>query len=85
MTEDEAASWMLEQFEAKRFLYQDEAASQLLQLHKESLAYYDVNGNACVGKKVLTAFNKLTPNIVYERTGKFWRDRLSTDQPGRQQ
>lgn len=36
-------------------------------------------------KKVLAAFNKLTPNAVYERTGKFWRDLLTTDQPGRQQ
>ncbi|WP_404979008.1 hypothetical protein [Bosea sp. BE125] len=39
----------------------------------------------CVGKKVLAAFNKLTPDSVYERGEKLWRDRLPTDQPGRQQ
>jgi hypothetical protein len=85
MTPQEAAEWMLEQFEAKRFLYQEEAASRLLHLHDEELAYYDDNGNVCVGKKVLAAFNKLTPEAVYERADKFWRDRLTTDQPGRQQ
>lgn len=85
MTLEEAAFWMLEQYKAKRFLYQEEAASHLLHLHDEKLAYYDIHGNACVGKKVLVAFNKLTPNSVYERADKFWRDRLPTDQPGRQQ
>ena len=81
----EAAGWMLREFNAKRFLYQEEAASHLLHLHNENLAYYDRSGNVCIGKKVLVAFNKLTPDAVYERGAKFWRDRLSSDQPGRQQ
>ena len=85
MTTDEAAEWMLAQYEAKRFLYQEEAASHLLHLHDAALAYYDANGNVCVGKKVLAAFNKLTPDAVYQRAQKFWRDRLPSDQPGRQQ
>ena len=85
MTVAEAAEWMLSQFERQRFLYQEEAASYLLHLHDEGLAYYDAQGNVCVGKKVLAEFNKLTPTVVYERTGKYWCDRLSTHQPGRQQ
>lgn len=85
MNVEDAANWMLTQFEAKRFLYQEDAASHLLHLHDEQLAYYDGNGNVCVGKKVLAAFNKLTPDAVYERSDKFWRDRFSSDQPGRQQ
>jgi hypothetical protein len=85
MTPDEAARWMFEQFEAKRFLYQEEAATHLLHLHNEELAYYDGNGSVCVGKSVLAIFNKLTREAVYERTDKFWRDRLPTDLPGRQQ
>ncbi|TPG12047.1 DUF6953 family protein [Sphingomonas oligophenolica] len=85
MTLDQAAKWMLAEFEAKRFLYQEEAASHLLHLHDTALAYYDANGNVCVGKAVLASFNKLTPNAVYERAQKFWRDRLPSDQPGRQQ
>jgi len=85
MTPDEAARWMLNRYEAERFLYQETAASYLLHLHDEALAYYDANGNVCVGKSVLVVFNKLTPDAVYERAEKFWRDRLPTDQPGRQQ
>lgn len=85
MTTNEAATWMLQQYKTKRFLYQEEAASYLLHTYDENLAYYDASSRVCVGKQVLSAFNKLTPDIVYERTGKFWRDRLSTDQPGRQQ
>lgn len=76
---------MLDQYSSKGFLYQDEASSHLLHLYDEDLAYYDGSGNVCIGKKVLAIFNKLTPNAVYERAGKFWRDRLDTDQPGRQQ
>lgn len=85
MTPEEAAQWMLERYKAERFLYQEAAASYLLHVHDETLAYYDANGNVCVGKGVLAIFNRLTPGAVYERGEKFWRDRLSTDQPGRQQ
>ncbi|HAY50368.1 hypothetical protein [Thalassospira sp.] len=85
MTPREAAEWMLTQFEAKRFLYQEEAASHLLHLHNEALTYYNGSGNLCLGKEVLKEFNSLTKHAVYERSGKFWRDRLPSDQPGRQQ
>lgn len=85
MSEDEAARWMLREYEKFGFLYQDGAASHLLQLSDERLAYFDQNSNLCVGKKVLVIFNSLTPGAVYERVGKFWRCRLETDQPGRQQ
>jgi len=53
MNEDQAAEWMLGEYQAKRFLYQEEAASHLLHLHHEKLAYYDSSGNVCVGKGVL--------------------------------
>lgn len=85
MTPQKAAEWMFSQFAAKRFIYQEEAATHLLHLHDVELAYYDKSGNVCVGKKVLAAFNKLTVDAVYERGDKFWRDRLPSDQPGRQQ
>lgn len=85
MTEDDAAKWMLAEFETVGFLYQEGAANHLFQLQDEKLAYFDASGNLCVGKKVLTIFNNLTPDAVYERSGKFWRVRLETDQPGRQQ
>lgn len=85
MTEDEAARWMLAEYERDGFLYQEAAASHLFHLQDEALAYFDKSSNLCVGKGVLKIFNRLTPDAVYERAGKFWRIRLETDQPGRQQ
>jgi hypothetical protein len=85
MTPEQAAEWMLGEYNAKRFLYQEEAASHLLHLHDSKLAYYDHAGKVCIGKVVLKRFNELTPHSVYERAAKFWRDRLDSDQPGRQQ
>ena len=85
MTEDDAARWMLAEFEAAGFLYQESAASHLFQLNDETLAYFDKASNLCVGKGVLRIFNRLTLDAVYERAGKLWRLRLETDQPGRQQ
>lgn len=85
MTEQDAAEWMLAEFRRDGFLYQDLTASHLFQLADEKLAYFDASSNLCVGKGVLAIFNRLTPDAVYERAGKFWRVRLETDQPGRQQ
>lgn len=85
MNEEEAANWMLAKFEEAGFLYQEEAASHLFHLNDEKLAYFDKNSNLCIGKGVLAIFNQLTSEAVYERAGKFWRERLETDQPGRQQ
>ncbi|WP_407694652.1 DUF6953 family protein [Sedimentitalea nanhaiensis] len=66
-------------------MYQEAVASHLFQLNEETLAYFDKSSNLCLGKDVLKIFNQLTSEAVYERTGKFWRIRLETDQPGRQQ
>lgn len=86
MTPGEAANWMVEQFEASNHvLYQEAAASHLLHLHNEALAYFDGSGNVCIGKAVLALFNKLTPDLVYERGDKFWRDRYLSDRTSRQQ
>jgi hypothetical protein len=85
MTEEEAAHWMLEYYEEFGFLYQEAAANHLFHLNDERLSYFDNSHNLCVGKGVLRIFNNLTPEAVYERSGKFWRKRLDTDQPGRQQ
>jgi Family of unknown function (DUF6953) len=86
MTPAEAAKWMLKRAEQDRgVLYQETAAAHLLEQSDEKLAYWDASGTACLGKEVLAAFRKLTPNHVYERAGKFWRPREDHDLPGRQQ
>ena len=85
MTESDAASWMLKEYEEFGFLYQESAAIHLAHFNDERLTYYDKNSNLCLSAAVLKIFNELTPHAVYERSGKFWRKRLTTDQPGRQQ
>lgn len=85
MTEEQAAQWMLREYDKFGFLYQDLAASHLFHLNDKRLAYFDKASNLCVGKGVLAKFNAWTPDAVYERSGKFWRRRLATDAPGRQQ
>ncbi|WP_390473845.1 DUF6953 family protein [Altererythrobacter sp. MTPC7] len=85
MTSDQAAQWMEEQYLLfNHVLYQDYVASCLL--HAESgQTYFDKSANLCVAKDALKQFRKRLPDIVYDRREKCWRDRLESDQPGRQQ
>ena len=85
MTEDEAAEWMKQQVEERGWLYQEYAARHLAGFDDERLSYFDQEGNRCLGKKVLAAFRKKTPDVVYERADKRWRKRKDRDTPGRQQ
>lgn len=85
MTEQEAARWMLAQYEEAGVLYKEAAASHLLQLNNRTLAYYDKWSNLRLGKGVVRKFNELTPDAVYDRSENCWRTRLETDAPGRQQ
>ena len=85
MTPGEAARWMRDEVEREGVLYQETAASRLLEESDDRLAYWDGDGNLCIGKAVLVAFRKLEPELVYERGDKFWRPREEYDLPGRQQ
>ena len=66
-------------------LYQETAAAYLIDFDDDHLAYWNDAGSLCVSKAVLAIFQKITPNYVFERTGKFWRPREEFDRPGRQQ
>jgi hypothetical protein len=44
------------------------------------------NGNWAINKDVLAAFRKLTgDSVVWDRSYREWRKRLSSDKPGRKQ
>ena len=85
MTEDEAAEWMKQQVEERGRLNQEYAIRHLIGFGDERLVYLDKERNRCLGKKVLAAFRKKTPDVVYERADKSWRQRKDHDKPGRQQ
>jgi hypothetical protein len=85
MTPAEAARWMKEQLDSEEMLYQSEVAYTLGEHEDERLAYYDDDGNLCVGKQVLAEFRKITPDVVYVRSEKMWRRREDYDEPWRLQ
>jgi hypothetical protein len=76
---------MLSELEANEILYQESAVAELLEKEDPNLAFYDDHGSARIGLKVLQAFNKLTPDVIYSRSGRYWRHREDHDEPGRQQ
>lgn len=67
-------------------LYQDDAASNIADLFGDRFTYENDSGNACIDKKVLAAFGKLTgDSVVWSRGERLWRRRESGDELTRQQ
>ena len=85
MTPAEGAQWMLKELADGGELYQDAVAGEMIGHGDDDLAYYDDNGSACVGKKLLSEFKKVSPDVVWSRSGKYWRAREDGDEPGRSQ
>jgi hypothetical protein len=85
MTSEEAAAWMLEQLERRKFLDQSLVAQQLRKQDK-ALTYPNANGNPAIVKPVLDAFRALLPDeVVWSRSSRHWRYRKPRDKPGRMQ
>ena len=86
MTAKEIAEWMKAELEGKRNLYQSRVATHVFKENPE-LVYRNKNGNRALDKSILDAFRKLTPGdeIVWSRSGQYWRHRKPTDKPGRMQ
>lgn len=85
MTAEAAAKWMASTLEAEGTLYQDVAVAHIMDHFGAELAGINANGNSSISAKVLKAFNDLTPNVIWSRSGRFWRPREDFDLPGRQQ
>jgi hypothetical protein len=83
MNEDDAAKWLLERANSKLGIEQSTAAVKLSKF--PNLTYFDENGNLCISKVVLAKFRKISPDIVYSRSDKTWRQRASFDRKGRMQ
>lgn len=66
-------------------LRQDDAAWRLQQNFGDTATYYNNVGNLAINPEVLKDFKRLTPDVVWMRSSRFWRKRQSGDQPGRQQ
>lgn len=86
-TFDDVAAWMLKELEKQLgILLQTEAASQIPDLFGENFIYENESGNACIDKRVLVAFRKLTgDSVVWSRGERLWRRRELGDELARRQ
>jgi len=79
-----ASSWMKVQLEKDGCLYQDDVVDYLVKLGADSLLRENSDGNLVLGRNLLNAFSKLTPdNVVWVKPDKYWRFRVLEDEPGR--
>lgn len=80
-----AAKFMYELLASSGELRQDDAAQQLYTYFGEEHVYFNSQGNLAIKADVLTAFRKLTPDVVWLKGSRYWRLRLDGDIPGREQ
>jgi hypothetical protein len=84
MTPKQAAEWMVLELARVRWLDQETVAHHL-HMNAPDLVYINDNGNHGIDKRVLAAFNKLTPDVVWSRSERQWRQREPYDTPGKRQ
>ncbi|HYD81282.1 MAG TPA: hypothetical protein VEC06_15860 [Paucimonas sp.] len=85
-TPDDVAKWMLSELQREKYLYQETVVYDIASKFGEEFTYCNDNGNPAIGKKVLSAFKKLTgDSVIWERGERMWRFREEYDDPGRQQ
>ena len=78
------AQWMLSEIERDDCIYQDDVVDRLVKSGHEELLTENADGNQVLGKSVLAAFRKLTPdNVVWVKPDRYWRFRVEEDEPGR--
>jgi len=84
MDADSVADWMLAQIQREACIYQDDVVDHLVKAKREDLLTENADGNQVIGKGVLAAFRKLTPDtVVWVKPDRYWRFRVAEDEPGR--
>ena len=84
MDANSVAEWMLSRLERETCVYQDDVVDYLVKTKREELLTENADGNQVIGKSVLAAFRKLTPDsVVWVKPDRYWRLRVAEDEPGR--
>ena len=84
MEANDVAQWMLAQIERDGCIYQDDVVDHLVKAKREDLLRENADGNQVLGKEVLAAFRKLTESsVVWVKPDRYWRWRVTEDEPGR--
>lgn len=82
---EDIVEWMLVQLEADQCLYQDDVVDKLVKTESESLLRENADGNLVLGRKLLDTFKKSTETtVVWVRSDRYWRYRVSEDELGRE-
>lgn len=84
-TAKEIAAWMKTQVTDEEYLYQEHTAYQIEEEFGDKFIYTNDNGNRAIAKAVLIEFRKLTPDLVWSRSGYYWRKREEDDDPKKRQ
>lgn len=86
-TAKDVAEFMVSLISASGTLYQSRAAHQIKTQFGETFVYRNRQRNWGIHKDALAEFNKLTSgedlDLVWVRSGQYWRKRKPTDKPGR--
>lgn len=85
MSVAEGAELMLGLLDQYRELRQDDAAQRLQIQFGDEHVYCNGSGNLAIKAEVLTAFRRLTPDVVWLKSSRYWRARQAGDLPGREQ
>ena len=85
-TSSDVAQWMLSVIQEQGELSQNNAYYEINKQFGSGFTTVTTSGSPSVGRSVLTAFKKISDDLViWERGDKKWRKREFYDAPGRQQ
>jgi len=77
--------WMLGKIAQEGCVYQDDVVDHLVKTKQEDLLRENADGNLVLGKALLNAFRKATPqNVVWVKPDFYWRLRVREDDVGRE-
>jgi hypothetical protein len=85
ITSSDVAEWMLSVIQEHGELSQNNAFYEINKRFGSGFTSISNSGVPSVGSGVLTAFRKISDDIIWERSDKKWRKREFYDAPGRQQ
>lgn len=81
---DSTVEWMLTALAKDGCLYQDDVVDHLVKTDNAVMLMENSDGNEVLGRSLLNEFKKATePDVVWVKSGRYWRYRVAEDEPGR--
>ena len=80
-SQKDVAEFMKSELEKKREIFQEDIVYQIKRRFGDEFVYINQNGNLALSKKVLAEFRKITPDLVWVRSDRYWRFRQDYDDP----